>query len=302
MTIVVLGESGQLATHLKVLLPTATFAGRQKLDLSRPASVPDAIRALQPSVIVNAAGYTAVDKAESEPDLAWRVNAEGAAAIARTASALDVPLVHVSTDYVFDGRRSGEYEENDPFNPVNVYGATKVAGELAVRALCHNAWILRVSWLFSEHGTNFVKTVLRLAATRDEIKIVNDQNGRPTYAGDLARTIVGLVEQPLPSTLPFGTYHAVGGSIVSWHRFAIEIVRRARDRKLLSANPALIGIPSSHYPAAARRPANSALRPSTDLEKSLHIRLDWDAGLDNTLRALCKRRDWPTDNARSAPI
>src|SRR6185369_16645061 len=132
MTVLVLGENGQLATHLRQLLPAAQFRGRRALDLADAAAISSAISALRPTVIVNAAGYTAVDKAESEPDLAWRVNAESVAAIARTANALDVPLVHVSSDYVFDGRKVAEYDERDALNPLNVYGITKAAAELAV--------------------------------------------------------------------------------------------------------------------------------------------------------------------------
>jgi dTDP-4-dehydrorhamnose reductase len=180
MTVLVLGSSGQLATHLRALLPDATYCGRDSLDLGKPGAVTASIEAMKPSAIVNAAGYTAVDKAESEPALAWRINAESAAAAALAATALDVPLVHVSTNYVFDGTKASEYVEDDATNPLSVYGATKLAGELATRALCKKSWILRVGWVFSEHGANFVKTVLRLAATRDELKIVADQLGRPT--------------------------------------------------------------------------------------------------------------------------
>jgi dTDP-4-dehydrorhamnose reductase len=287
MTVVVLGESGQLAAHLKDLLPDAVFAGRRTLDLAQPAAIPNALGALRPTVIVNAAGYTAVDKAESEPDLAWRINADAVAAIARTARALGVPLVHVSTDYVFDGRKRGEYEEGDALNPLNVYGITKAAGELAVRALCPKAWILRASWVFSEHGVNFVKTMLRLAASRDELRVVDDQHGRPTYAGHLARSIVRLIERPEPA-LPYGVYHAVGGAVVSWRDFADEILQRAYDRTLLAKRPQVRGIRTAEYPTPAKRPANSALRPSTELQRSLGVSPDWSAGLDDVLARLGK--------------
>lgn len=284
MTVVVLGETGQLATHLRRLLPTATFCGRRTLDLAQADSLPAALSALRPAVIVNAAGYTAVDKAESEPDLAWRINTDAVAAIARTARSLDVPLVHVSTDYVFDGRKSGEYEEGDALNPVNVYGVTKAAGELAVRALCPKAWILRASWVFSEHGTNFVKTILRLAATRDELQVVDDQRGRPTYAGHLAQCIARLIERR-ESAVPYNVYHAVGGPIVSWRDFALAIVQRAYDRRLLARCPPVRGIRTSEYPTPARRPANSALRPSVALEE-LGALSEWEVGLDEALVAL----------------
>ncbi|HET7131671.1 MAG TPA: dTDP-4-dehydrorhamnose reductase [Gammaproteobacteria bacterium] len=286
MTVLVLGENGQLAMHLREVLPQAAFWGRRTLDLARPAAVADAISALRPTAIVNAAGYTAVDKAESEPDLAWRVNAESVAAVARTANALGVPLVHVSTDYVFDGTKTGEYEEGDALNPVSVYGVTKAAGELAVRALCPSAWVLRVSWLFSEHGANFMKTMLRLAATLDELRVVDDQRGRPTYAGQFAQLVARLIERG-ESDVTYGVYHAVGGPVVSWRDFALATMKRAHERGLLPRQPPVRGIRTSEYPTAARRPANSALRPSAALER-LGVALDWSAGLDEALGRLAK--------------
>jgi dTDP-4-dehydrorhamnose reductase len=286
MTVLVLGENGQLAMHLRELMPDAAFWGRRTLDLAQPEAVPGAIGALRPTAIVNAAGYTAVDKAESEPDVAWRVNAESVAAIARTANALGVPLVHVSTDYVFDGTKAGEYEEGDALNPVSVYGVTKAAGELAVRALCTNAWVLRVSWLFSEHGANFVKTMLRLAATRDELRVVEDQRGRPTYAGQVAQLIARLIERR-ESVVPYGIYHAVGGPVVSWRDFAVAIVRRAHERGLLARQLPVRSIRTFEYPTAARRPANSALRPSAAFER-LGVELNWSTGLDEALTRLAR--------------
>ena len=180
MTIVVLGSSGQLARHLRDVLPDAKYCGRDALDLAEPVAVAAKLEALKPSAIVNAAGYTAVDKAESEAAVAWRVNAESVAAAALAATKLGVPFLHVSTDSVFDGRSKTDYTPQDATNPLGVYGATKLAGELAARALCKESWILRVSWLFSEHGANFVTTMLRLAATGEELRVVADQRGRPT--------------------------------------------------------------------------------------------------------------------------
>ena len=284
MTVLVLGSSGQLATHLKELLPGATFRGRDTLDLAKPNDVSAAIEALRPSAIVNAAGYTAVDKAESEPALAWRINAESVAAAALAAAALDVPFVHVSTDYVFDGRKASDYVENDATNPLSVYGATKLAGELAARALCKKSWILRVSWVFSEHGANFVKTMLRLASTRDELRVVADQRGRPTYAGDLAVVIAELVRRP--ERLPFGTLHAVGGPVVSWHEFAELIVEQAFERGMIPKRVPVRPITTSEYPTPARRPANSALEPSAELAQATGLATDWQKGLTTALTKL----------------
>jgi dTDP-4-dehydrorhamnose reductase len=243
-----------------------------------------AIEAMRPSAIVNAAGYTAVDKAESEPGLAWRINAESVAAAAVAATALDVPFVHVSTDYVFDGRKASDYVENDATNPLGVYGATKLAGELAARTLCKKSWILRASWVFSEHGANFVKTMLRLASTRDELRVVADQRGRPTYAGDLAAVIAELVRRP--GLLRFGTFHAVGGPVVSWHEFAELIVERAFERGMIGKRVPVRPITTAEYPTPARRPANSALEPSTELAQAAGLAMDWKTGLTIALMKL----------------
>jgi len=287
MTILVLGSSGQLARHLRDVLPDATFCGRATLDLAEPSAVTAKIEALKPSAIVNAAGYTAVDKAESEAAVAWRVNAESVAAAALAATALDVPFVHVSTDYVFDGRKEAEYTPQDATNPLGVYGATKLAGEIAARALCKKSWVLRSGWVFSEHGANFVKTMLRLAATRDELRVVADQRGRPTYAGDLAAVIAAIVRPPNErKPLPFGTYHAVGGPVVSWREFADLIVEQASQRGMIARRVPVRPIATAEYPTPARRPANSALEPSAELEQALGIAMDWQKGLTAALTAL----------------
>jgi dTDP-4-dehydrorhamnose reductase len=284
MTVLVLGSSGQLATNLRELLTDATYCGRDTLDLSEPSRVTAAIEAMRPSAIINAAGYTGVDKAESEPAVAWGINAEGVAAAARAATVLDVPFVYVSTDYVFDGRKTAEYAEDEPTHPLSVYGATKLAGELATRALCKTSWILRVSWLFSEHGTNFVKTILRLAATRDELKVVADERGRPTYARDVAAVIAEMVRRP--NRLPFGTYNAVGGPVVSRHEFAQMIVERAFEQGVIPKRVPVRPITTAEYPTPARRPANAALQPNAELERAIGIAMDWRKGVTATLRAL----------------
>jgi dTDP-4-dehydrorhamnose reductase len=290
MNVLVLGESGQLARHLRELLPAAEFWGRAKLDFGQPAEVSAAIEAYRPSAIVNAAAYTAVDKAESDRDAAWRINAEAPAMLARAAAVLDVPLVHVSTDYVFDGKKDGEYETDDPCNPVNVYGASKLAGELAVRTLCPRAWILRTSWVFSEYGSNFLKTILRLAAEREELRIVADQRGRPTYAGDLARVIAGIVVARTENHVTPGTYHAVGGPAVSWEAFASAIVAAGVRHGVLARAPRVTAIATSDYPTPARRPANSTLGPSPELTAVLGAGLDWRRGVERAVVRLREAR------------
>jgi len=285
MSVLVLGASGQLATHLHELLPTAAYWGRDKLDLSQPANVRAAIEAHRPSVIVNAAAYTAVDKAESERDAAWSVNAEAPAMIARAAASLGVPLIHISTDYVFDGAKDGAYEVADRCNPLCAYGASKLGGELAVRLLCPKSWILRTSWVFSEFGANFVKTILRLARERDELRVVADQHGRPTYAGDLAALVARMAERSSDAQLPFGTYHAVGGAVTSWHGFAEAIVAAGVRHKRLVRAPRVTAITTADYPTPARRPANSVLLPSSELS-TFNVELDWVRGLDLAVRRL----------------
>jgi dTDP-4-dehydrorhamnose reductase len=287
MTILVLGSSGQLARHLRAVLPDATYCGRDTLDLAEPAAVGAKVEALTPHAIVNAAGYTAVDKAESEAAVAWRVNTESVAALALAAANLDVPFLHVSTDYVFDGFKNADYTPQDATNPLGVYGATKLAGELAARALCKKSWILRASWLFSEHGSNFVTTMLRLAATSEELRVVADQRGRPTYAGDLAALIAAIVRRSDErKSLPFGTYHAGGGPVVSWCEFADLIVEQAFQRGMIAKRVPVRPITTAEYPTPARRPARSALEPSPELGRATGVAFDWRKGLTETLTAL----------------
>lgn len=289
MSVLVVGRTGQLARHLQLLLPAATFWDRSQADLAQPERLQAQIEAFSPTAIINAAAHTAVDKAESERDLAWRVNAESPAAMARAAARCDAPLVHVSTDYVFDGGSERAYLETDPVSPQNVYGTTKLGGELAVRALAPRHWILRTSWVFSEYGNNFVKTMVRLGKERSELKVVNDQRGRPTYAGDLARLITALVTNP--GSVATGTYHAggpdrVGNGAVTWCDFAAAIFSKAHARGLIAKQPALSGIPTSQYPTPARRPKNSVMEPNGALHSGTAVAFDWQRGLDRVLEYL----------------
>ncbi len=282
MSILVIGATGQLATHLRELLATALFFSRADADLGDPAELELKAQAANPSAIVIAAAYTAVDKAETERALAWRVNAEAPAALARVAASLDIPLIFVSTDYVFDGKGSRAYVESDPVAPLSVYGKSKLAGELAVAAIAPKHWVLRTSWLFSEHGNNFVKTMLRLARERTELRVVADQHGRPTYAGDLARLIAALLSGE--QRIPYGTHHVGGGPATTWHGFATQIVARATARGLLARHIPVHPIPTSDYPTPAGRPLNSVLEPSAALQALATV--DWEAGLETVLAKL----------------
>jgi dTDP-4-dehydrorhamnose reductase len=287
MTVLVIGRSGQLARHLHDRLSQAVFLSRAELDLSI-SGVEQRVLEQRPSLVINAAAYTQVDRAESEPEVAWRVNVDGAAAIARAAAQLKVPLIHVSTDYVFDGSRRTPYHENDPVRPLSVYGRTKLAGELAIMDRCPSHWIVRTSWVFSEFGSNFVKTMLRLASERSELRVVDDQFGRPTYAGDLADLIVRLSERLAEGTrVRPGTYHVGGGDVVSWREFADAIFAEACNLGLLARPPIVRGIATAEYPAPATRPPRAVLAPSRALLRALAARPpDWRIGLRKTLRGL----------------
>lgn len=286
MTIVVIGESGQLARHLRRLMPDATFWGRANFDASDAKSLEAALLAATPSAIINAASFTAVDLAETEQEMAWRLNAEAPAAAARAAAKLDVSLVHISTDYVFDGRRDAPYTESDAVGPLNIYGRTKLAGELAVSTLCKKHWILRTSWLFSEYGRNFVTTMVRLATDRDAIDVVSDQFGRPTYAGDLAAVIHALVACNTAPAVASGVHHATGGPVISWYEFAKLIFRYATESGLIAKAPEVRPIRTADYPAAATRPIRAVLEPSRSMLPLLKNGFDYEAGLRATLRAL----------------
>ena len=285
MSIIVLGKSGQLASHLRILMPGAQFWGRDHIDIADARGLEAALLDARPTTIINAAAYTAVDRAESEPTMAWRINAEGPAAAATAAAALDIPLIHISTDYAFDGRSSQPYAETSPVNPLNTYGRTKLAGELAVSSICPKHWILRTSWVFSEYGQNFVKTMIRLAQQHDTLRVVADQFGRPTYAGDLAKLVVALMEVVTKSnTLTPGIYHAVGGRVTSWHGFAERIFAEAFASGVIKRQPKVNGISSAEYPTAAVRPSKAVLLPSPALNFLSGGVFDWDNGLTRTIR------------------
>ena len=287
MSVVVLGSSGQLARHLRAVLPGALFWGRDTHDMNELAALESALIEAAPRAIVNAAAYTAVDRAESEPAAAWRLNAEAPAAAARAAEHTGASLVHISTDYVFDGRATEPYAADAPVNPLNCYGASKLGGELAVRSLCRRHWILRTSWVFSEFGQNFVKTVLRLAAAGGPLRIVADQFGQPTYAGDLAALIGALVRTTgaaaAPPKVGFGVYHATGGPAVSWHAFAEHIVAKAVTQGLLPAPVTIKPITTADYPTAAARPAHGVLAPSAELLAGCGADFNWLERLDQAL-------------------
>jgi dTDP-4-dehydrorhamnose reductase len=257
--ILVIGKSGQLARAIanESLPPNVElrFAGRSEIDLRKSGSAMAEIARARPDWIINAAAYTAVDLAEQEPELAFAINSQGAGEIAQAAAAVGARMVHISTDYVFDGRSNRPLTEESRTGPLNVYGQSKLAGEEAVRRNCPNATIVRTSWLYSPFGSNFVATVLRLAAERDVLRIVDDQIGSPTSATDLARALVALLARE--SVGSGEIYHFTGSEACSWADFARGIIATSVDFGGKSAN--VVPIATEAYPTPATRPAYTVL-------------------------------------------
>ncbi len=264
MRILVTGKEGQVDTSLQTLADTQADIeliriGLPEADLSRPESLEAPVRAARPDVIISSAAYTAVDKAESEAELAERINGDGPGALARLAAELNIPILHLSTDYVFAGDKDGNYSEADTPGPVGVYGRTKLSGETQIAAATPNHVILRTAWVYSPYGNNFVKTMLRLGETRDELNVVADQHGCPTYAPEIARALLTIARRVHGDADPTlrGIFHLTGQGETSWAGFARAIFDGAalRGRKMVKVND----IPTSAYPTPAARPANSRL-------------------------------------------
>lgn len=261
MTVLTIGMKGQLATALSKS-SRWQFVGRDEANLAEPGEVAQVIARVRPAWVVNTAAYTAVDRAESEPALAERMNAQAVGEIATAAAEARAAFLHISTDYVFDGTKIGPWSETDPASPLNVYGCTKLAGERLALAANPRTVILRTSWLYSPWGNNFVRTMLRLAAERRRIRVVHDQRGNPTSALDLARVCLHVVQTM--STMEahdvrWGLYHYAGAGIASWADFAKAIFAYAVSSQLIKQAPQIDGISAVEYPTLARRPTNSTL-------------------------------------------
>jgi dTDP-4-dehydrorhamnose reductase len=256
--VLIIGKTGQVARELaRVEWPTQfsiTQLGREQCDLSDIASIGRIVEAHTPDVVINAAAYTAVDRAEAEPELAMLVNGRAPGELARACAKIGAALIHLSTDYVFDGTKRGAYFEDDPVNPLSVYGRTKEAGEAAIRAEHDKHIILRTSWVFSAHGENFVKTMLRLAAAQPELRVVTDQRGAPTAARDIAHALAAIAGAVAAGKAQWGTFHFTSAEPTTWHGFAEAIVAG-----LGPARPKVTPIFTAERPTPARRPANSVL-------------------------------------------
>lgn len=295
MSVILLtGVNGQLGWELqRTLTPLGQIVAltRTELDLSQPDAIRAVVRKHRPDIIINPAAYTAVDKAEAEPELAHAINAVAPGILAEEAQKLGALLVHYSTDYVFDGSQTAPYTEEDVPNPQSVYGQSKLAGEEAVRASGCAQLILRTSWVYGVHGGNFVKTVLRLAKERDALRIVADQFGAPTWARLLANSTAQIVQGWQGREFGedhLGLYHLTAAGRTSWHHYAEEIVRLARQEDPVLRDKALTihGIATHEYPVAAKRPANSVL--ATDkIRKSFGLNLPpWQDDLAECVRLL----------------
>jgi dTDP-4-dehydrorhamnose reductase len=291
------GANGQLGFELqRALAPLGDVVacGRDACDLSSPDSIRAALRAAKPDVIFSAGAYTAVDKAESEPDLASAVNGEAPGILGEEAAKLGALVIHYSTDYVFDGTKPSAYREEDATNPLGVYGKTKLEGENTLAASGADHLIFRTSWVFGARGKNFIKTILRLAASRDELRIVADQFGAPTGAALLADTSTHIAARYLRDgreNFSFGLYHLAAGGETSWHGFAQHIVAKAAAANSpLQATPdCILPIPAAEYPTPAARPANSHLDTSKFRTTfGLHLP-DWTHGVDQVLDVLLEK-------------
>jgi dTDP-4-dehydrorhamnose reductase len=299
MKILLFGKNGQVGWELqRSLAPLGELValdfdspGLLTADFSQPEQLAATVRAVAPDVIVNAAAHTAVDKCESEPDLARAINAAGPAVLAREAAACGAWLVHYSTDYVFDGSGSRLWREDDPTGPLNVYGQTKLEGEEAIRASGCKHLILRTSWVYAARGGNFAKTMLKLAQERDRLTVIDDQIGAPTGADLLADLTAHLVRSTKHDGSVSGTYHAAASGETSWHGYAKHVIERGRaaglNIKVSASN--IEPVASNAFPTPARRPGNSRL-DTRRLRELLDIHMpDWRIGVDRALTEILGR-------------
>lgn len=291
MKILITGSNGMLGRDLVARLQatehTILKPARSDLDIGVSRSVLAGISTAHPDLVINCAAYTAVDKAESEAHTASLLNREGAKNLAQACKDEGIGLIHISTDYVFDGTSELPYKEDDPANPLSLYGKTKWNGEEAIRSRLPHHLIVRTAWLYGVHGHNFVKTMLRLARDNEELKVVGDQYGCPTWTGDLADGLTTIVEHIAEhkKDLRWGTYHFCGAGRVSWHGFAEAVINEASRREVLKAKR-IIPIPTSEYPTPARRPRWSVLDCSKIAKNFGVVPRSWQQGLAEMLNEL----------------
>lgn len=284
MSVLVFGSTGQIGQALSALLDDAVVLGRTEADFSKPDSLAAIVEDIRPEAVINAIAYTQVDKAEEEEALATLINGDAPGVLARVSAKLNIPFAHYSTDYVYDGSGDKPRNETTPTAPLSAYGRSKLAGEKAVEAAGGQYLIFRTSWVYDAFGKNFLKTMLRLGAEREQLRVVADQIGAPSYAPHLAAATLQAMAKP---DFTPGIYHMCNAGETSWHGFAEEIFKEAKahgmEMKVQSVEP----IPSSAYPTAATRPLNSRLDCSK-LKDTLGVTLpDWREGLKDAMEILC---------------
>lgn len=279
MKVLVTGVKGQLGydvvKDLKKRGHEPIGVDREEMDLMNNDAIREFIMNTRPEAIIHCAAYTAVDKAEEEVEVCYQVNAEATKVIAECAKELDITLIYISTDYVFDGTKEGEYVETDLPNPINVYGASKLLGEQYVQQLLEKYYIVRISWVFGENGNNFIKTMRRLGSERDELNIIHDQVGSPTYTADLAPLLVDMME-----TNKYGIYHATNEGTCSWFEFANEIFKQSGIE--VKTNP----ITTDQYPTAAKRPMNSRMSKKKLIQNGFNGLLAWKKAVEKFVNYL----------------
>jgi dTDP-4-dehydrorhamnose reductase len=288
--LLICGAGGQLGRETLALAQSRGIdvkgLSHADADITDLASLERTLKEYKPGLILNAAAYTAVDKAESEPDAAFKVNVHGAENIARAAASAEIPIVHISTDYVFDGSKPAAYVETDPLNPLGVYGRSKAEGEAAVRNANPRHIILRTSWVFGAYGANFLKTMLRLAKERDELRVVADQHGCPTSTIDIAEVVLAVGATLEQDASVSGTFHFTGEGATNWHQFATAIVEA--QAAYTGRKPAVTAITTADYPTPAKRPSNSELDSTLFRSRFAYRAADWVTRTRETVAQLCQ--------------
>lgn len=294
MRMLITGAHGQLGREIIDLMQSkgcpVQAPPEDDLDITDPKKIDHVISHLRPDLVINTAAYTQVDQAETQTDLAFKVNKNGCTNLAHACARTRIPLIHISTDYVFDGQKGTPYVESDPISPLGVYGRSKAEGEIEIKSILKEHIILRTSWLYGFHGQNFVKTMLNLATSKKEIRVAADQFGSPTNAADLARTILNLgIRIQTKSKIYWGTYHYCGQGVISWHIFAekiMELIRLIGGKRTARVLP----VSTADYPTPAQRPVYSALDCSR-IQKHFGIDLQpWQKSLEITIRKLLAAR------------
>lgn len=299
MTILITGARGQIGSEIVLQLQQQNLPhialDHLALDIADNEATQNIITYHKPSIVINAAAFTAVDRAENEQEKAYAVNYEGAANLASTCAKLNIPLIHLSTDYIFNGEKNSAYIETDMADPLNIYGLSKWRGEEAIRQRLDQHIILRVSWVFGINGHNFVKTMLKLLQERDEIRVVADQKGCPTYASDIAKNIIEIIknniitdDSPIKFT-DWGTYHYCSMPATSWYEFAETIYQEAKELLLIKPDTNIIPIASKDYAIVAKRPLNSVLSCQKIFNTFGIVQPEWKIRLKDNIRSLFKK-------------